>query len=134
MMRLSWPQAMLRRLISSALAIGLLVVMATHDAAMQAPGDNPIVLENQQPGSGDWVWSKLARRCDRADQRIRIGDQRQPEREHHVPRHRQPGADLHDRLLPHRLVRRGRAPAFAFMSARWPAFSSRLPAGPDTRA
>jgi hypothetical protein len=22
--------------------------------------DNPIVLENQQPGSGNWMWSKLA--------------------------------------------------------------------------
>jgi len=28
-------------------------------AAMQSAGDNPIILENQQPGSGDWGWSLL---------------------------------------------------------------------------
>src|SRR2546429_2075933 len=36
----------------------LLVVMLTPASPLAV--DNPIVLENQQPGSGNWMWSKLA--------------------------------------------------------------------------
>jgi hypothetical protein len=32
---------------------------ASYVVVGQAPGQNPIVLENQQPGSGDWFWTKM---------------------------------------------------------------------------
>src|SRR6478672_6110956 len=39
--------------------LGLLLVVALTQASLPA-ADNPVVLENQQPGSGAWMWSKLA--------------------------------------------------------------------------
>src|ERR1700681_2123624 len=39
--------------------LSLLLVVALTPASPLAV-DNPIVLENQQPGSGNWMWSKLA--------------------------------------------------------------------------
>jgi hypothetical protein len=39
--------------------LGLLIVIGLTQASLPAV-DNPIVLENQQPGSGAWMWSKLA--------------------------------------------------------------------------
>src|SRR6476660_6869067 len=46
-----------RRLIGALLC--LLLIGALTPASPLAV-DNPIVLENQQPGSGNWMWSKLA--------------------------------------------------------------------------
>src|SRR5439155_24968465 len=45
-----------RRMIGTLL---LLLVVALTPASPLAV-DNPIVVENQQPGSGNWMWSKLA--------------------------------------------------------------------------
>jgi hypothetical protein len=44
------------------LLLGTLILMIPGDQASlvtsaQAPGPNPIVLENQQPGTGDWFWA-----------------------------------------------------------------------------
>jgi hypothetical protein len=46
------------------LLLGTLILMipadyASHVTSAQAPGPNPIVLENQQPGTSDWLWSSL---------------------------------------------------------------------------
>jgi hypothetical protein len=46
------------------LLLGTLILMIPADhlspvTSAQAPGPNPIVLENQQPGTGDWFWSNL---------------------------------------------------------------------------
>src|SRR5438093_11585704 len=46
-----------RRLMGTLLSLLLLVVLTP---ASPLAVDNPIVLENQQPGSGNWMWSKLA--------------------------------------------------------------------------
>src|SRR5438067_654664 len=47
-----------KRRVTAAL-LGLLLVVALTPASPLAV-DNPIVIENQQPGSGNWMWSKLA--------------------------------------------------------------------------
>jgi hypothetical protein len=46
------------------LLLGTLILIISadhlsHVTSAQAPGPNPIVLENQQPGTGDWFWSNL---------------------------------------------------------------------------
>jgi IPT/TIG domain len=51
--------------LSSCLFVVMLMMMISGDryssvASAQAPGPNPIVLENQQPGSSGWFYSKLA--------------------------------------------------------------------------
>src|SRR5213596_152078 len=48
-------------------AVMLLMTVATRPIALsrvahatpQAPPDNPIVVENQQPGSNGWMWTKV---------------------------------------------------------------------------
>src|SRR3982074_2814566 len=53
------PQRVLRQGRKLFALLGVLVVVALAPASPLAV-DNPIVLENQQPGSGNWMWSKLA--------------------------------------------------------------------------
>src|SRR3982074_148892 len=53
------PQRVLRQGRKLFALLGVLVVVALTPAAPLAV-DNPIVLENQQPGSGNWMFSKLA--------------------------------------------------------------------------
>src|SRR5438067_12536330 len=50
-----------RRLLGGVVAFVLIALMAGREApvAMQAAGDNPIVVENQQPGSNGWMWTTL---------------------------------------------------------------------------
>ena len=72
MMLAERQRARCRRRMMGIVLIGLLVVTlppvktmpAAHDAdvasaTMRPAADNPIVLENQQPGSGDWFWTKM---------------------------------------------------------------------------
>src|SRR2546423_11673860 len=58
-MNLADPQrpSQYRRMMGTLLAF-LLVVMLSPASPLAV--DNPIVVENQQPGSGNWMWSKLA--------------------------------------------------------------------------
>src|SRR3982074_3393280 len=53
------PQRVLRQGRKLFALLGVLVVVALTPAAPLAV-DNPIVLENQQPGSGNWMFLKLA--------------------------------------------------------------------------
>src|SRR5437763_1551786 len=53
------------RLLSGLFVIAFISVLTRADglvaaAAFQSPQGNPIVIENQQPGSGAWWWTKLA--------------------------------------------------------------------------
>jgi hypothetical protein len=51
------------RLLTGLLLIAIIVIIPGDDSpyvvSAQSPGPNPIALENQQPGSGDWFWTKM---------------------------------------------------------------------------
>src|SRR5258706_10603723 len=58
-MNQSEPRRVLLQSHKLAALLSLLLIIALTPASPLAV-DNPIVLENQQPGSSTWMWSKLA--------------------------------------------------------------------------
>ncbi len=61
------PQRLMGRLLGSVLVATLMPVVS----ASAQTTSNPIVLENQQPGSGGLGLVEAWRRCDRTDQGVR---------------------------------------------------------------
>ena len=98
------PQRVMHQGRKLAALLSLLLATALTPASPLAV-DNPIVVENQQPGSSNWMWSKLA---DDTAQQIKgyaSATSVNQNQDLTVLRQRQSGAELHDRFLPLRLVR-----------------------------
>ena len=94
-------------------AAGVLTIALIPPVKPVVHQPNPIVMENQQPGSGHLAvgtpgFGSATMRRGRS--RVRIRDQRQQGRADRLPRQREPGAELHGRLLSDGLVRRPRRP------------------------
>src|SRR5438552_13444924 len=53
------PERVWRRRRRRGALLSLLLIIGLTQASLPA-ADNPIVLENQQPGSSGWMWSKMA--------------------------------------------------------------------------
>ena len=58
-MNFDLPERVWRRRRRRGALLGLLLVIGLTQASLPAT-DNPIVVENQQPGSSAWMWSKMA--------------------------------------------------------------------------